>query len=93
MAACARVGIIAVACSMWLISTACAGQEVVPVKLQAFDLKNVRLLDGPWKIAQEANRRYLHYLDEDRLLWTFRHNAGLPTPGEPLGGWEATGRP
>ena len=24
-----------------------------------------------------------------QLLWTFRRNANLPTPGEPLGGWEA----
>jgi uncharacterized protein len=25
----------------------------------------------------------------DQLLWTFRRNAGLFTPGEPLGGWES----
>lgn len=74
----------------WLtLAAAVAAGEVVPVKLEAFDLQNVRLLDGPCKTAQEANRRYLHQLDEDRLLWTFRQNAGLPTPGEPLGGWEA----
>lgn len=57
--------------------------------VQPFDLKDVRLGDGVCRTAQEANRRYLHELDFDRLLWTFRKNAGLPTPGQPLGGWEA----
>lgn len=59
------------------------------VALEPFDLKDVRLLDGPFKVAQEANRRYLHLLDLDRLLYTFRSNAGLHAPGKPLGGWEA----
>ncbi|GAU32557.1 hypothetical protein TSUD_218150 [Trifolium subterraneum] len=27
-------------------------------------------------------------LDVDRLLWSFRKTAGLPTPGMPYGGWE-----
>ena len=57
--------------------------------LAPFDLKHVRLLDGPCKVAQEANRRYLHELDPDRLLHSFRQNAGLEAPGQPLGGWEA----
>ncbi|MBI3920830.1 MAG: glycoside hydrolase family 127 protein [Armatimonadetes bacterium] len=61
----------------------------VPIAIQAFDLNEVRLLEGPFKTAQEANRRYLHELDFDRLLWTFRKNAGLSAPGQPLGGWEA----
>jgi DUF1680 family protein len=65
-----------------------AGKKEVPMALQPFDLKDVRLGDGPCKAAQEANRKYLHLLDLDRLLYAFRQNAGLPTPGEPLGGWE-----
>jgi uncharacterized protein len=36
----------------------------------------------------EANRRFLHDLESDRLLHTFRLTAGLPTTAEPLGGWE-----
>lgn len=65
------------------------GQAVeAPMKLEAFELSQVRLLDGPCKVAQEANRRYLHALDSDRLLRGFRVNAGLDAPGEPLGGWE-----
>ncbi len=62
--------------------------ETVTMKLEAFDLKQVRLLDGPCKTAQEANRRYLHALDADRMLRNFRITAGLDAPGEALGGWE-----
>ncbi|MBI2301105.1 MAG: glycoside hydrolase family 127 protein [Armatimonadetes bacterium] len=61
----------------------------VPVAIEPFDLRDVQLTDGPCKTALEANRRYLLSIPNDRLLWTFRQNAGLPTAGEPLGGWEA----
>jgi hypothetical protein len=57
--------------------------------LQAFALGDVRLLDGPVKEAQAANLCYLRRLDLDRILHTFRANAGLDAPGEPLGGWDA----
>lgn len=57
--------------------------------LEPFDQRVVTLLDGPCKTAMETNQRYLLELDLDRLLYNFRVNAGLPAPGEPLGGWEA----
>ncbi|MHB8899931.1 MAG: beta-L-arabinofuranosidase domain-containing protein, partial [Thermoguttaceae bacterium] len=63
---------------------------VVPFQAYAFDLRQVRLLDGPFLHARELDRRYLLSLDPDRLLHTFRLNAGLPSPAQPLGGWEAT---
>jgi DUF1680 family protein len=53
-----------------------------------FDLKQVRLLDGPFKRAMELDRKYLHDLDSNRLLHMFRVTAGLPSLAEPLGGWE-----
>ena len=53
-----------------------------------FPLTDVKVHDARLVAAQEANRRYLHSLDEDSLLWTFRTNAGLPAPGKPFGGWE-----
>ncbi|MCH5376115.1 MAG: glycoside hydrolase family 127 protein, partial [Planctomycetes bacterium] len=62
--------------------------NVVPLAASAFDLRDVRLLDGPFKHAQDLDRRYLLSLDPDRLLHTFRLNAGLPSTAEPLGGWE-----
>jgi DUF1680 family protein len=57
-------------------------------KCSAFDLRQVRLLDGPFKRAMELDRKYLHDLDSDRLLHMFRVTAGLPSSAEPLGGWE-----
>lgn len=60
----------------------------VPLRAEAFDLRQVRLLDGPFKHAQELDRKYLLELDPDRLLHTFRLNAGLPSSARPLGGWE-----
>lgn len=59
------------------------------LKAFAFDIKQVRLLDGPLKQAMDLDRKYLMDLDVDRLLYSFRVNAGLPAPGEPYGGWEA----
>lgn len=57
--------------------------------LKEVPLQDVRLLEGSihWR-AQQTNLEYLLMLDVDRLLWSFRKNAGLPTPGTPYGGWE-----
>ena len=63
--------------------------EVVTRVIEPFPLTQVRLGDGPAKVGLERNKKYLLFLDPDRLLWTFRKQAGLPTPGEPCGGWEA----
>ena len=60
----------------------------VPLKVSAFPLRDVRLLDGPFKHAMELDRTYLLSLEPDRLLHTFRLNAGLRSSAEPLGGWE-----
>jgi len=63
----------------------------VDLKARPFRLSQVRLTDGYSKQAQEANRRYLHALDPDRLLHSFRVTAGLPSQARPLGGWESPG--
>ena len=39
--------------------------------------------------AQQTNLKYLLMLDVDSLVWSFRKNAGLPTPGTAYGGWES----
>jgi len=57
-------------------------------KVKPFPTSQVRLKDGPFKQGMEANRRYLLTLPEDRLLHTFRLNAGLLSSAAPLGGWE-----
>src|ERR1700728_2414555 len=62
--------------------------EKVPWKVRPFPLKQVRLGDGPCKVAMEADRQYLRSLPPDRLLHTFRINAAIASSAEPLGGWE-----
>jgi len=63
-------------------------REVVKFQARPFNLQQVELLDGPFKLAMERDRKYLHDLDADRLLHTWCINAGLPSDAEPLGGWE-----
>ncbi len=60
----------------------------VPLKVHSFQLRDVRLLEGPFKQAMELDKQYLLSLDVDSLLLNFRVNAGLPSPAKPLGGWE-----
>lgn len=54
-----------------------------------FNLRQVRLLDGLFKDAMEHDGDYLLRLDTDRLLYSFRVTAGLPTTATAYGGWEA----
>jgi DUF1680 family protein len=63
-------------------------KPVVPVQAFPFSLKNVRLLDGPFKAAMERDLGYMMSLDNDRLLHMFRVTAGLPSTAEAYGGWE-----
>ena len=58
-------------------------------RVEAFPLSQVRLLDGPFLEAQRRGVASLLRLDPDRLLHTFRLNAGLPSTVKPYGGWEA----
>ena len=60
----------------------------IDLKARPFGLRQVHLLDGPFKQAMDRNRTYLHDLESDRLLHTFRLNASLPSSVKPLGGWE-----
>ena len=65
------------------------GYEAVEWKAKPFPLRQVKLLYGPLREAQERNRVYLSMLPNDRLLHSFRLTAGLPSTAQPLGGWEA----
>ena len=55
--------------------------------LSEFDYGTVKLTGGPLK--QQYDRIHSAYLalDNDRLLRVYRERAGLPAPGEPMGGW------
>jgi DUF1680 family protein len=63
-------------------------KPAVPVEAYPFSLKNVRLLDGPFKTAMDRDLGYMSSLDNDRLLHMFRVTAGLPSTAEAYGGWE-----
>jgi DUF1680 family protein len=63
--------------------------DVTP-KASPFPMAQVHLLpNNTYHDSQEWNRGYMSRLDADRLLYTFRANAGLPVgSAKPLGGWE-----
>jgi DUF1680 family protein len=63
--------------------------DIAP-RVEPFPMTRVRLLpNSVFHDAQEWNRGYMARLPADRLLYTFRANAGLPTGSvQPLGGWE-----
>jgi hypothetical protein len=65
---------------------------VVALQAEPFPLQNVRLLEGPFRHAMELDRAYLLSLQPDRLLHSFRLNAGLPSTARPYGGWMTPGR-
>ena len=58
---------------------------------EAFHLSEVRLLDGPFKHAQDTNLEYLLELDPDRFLAPYLREAGLEPRAESYGNWENTG--
>jgi len=75
--------------SLLLALAASAAAPVTGPGASPFPLADVRILDGPFRDAQQRDLAYLMSLDPDRLLHTFRRNAGLPTTAKPYGGWEA----
>ena len=56
-----------------------------------FPLDQVRLLDGPFRKAQDNNIRYLMALEPDRLLAPYLEEAGLKPKAEKYGNWESSG--
>ena len=77
-----------------ILASVCGGAEVenvVPFKAEPFELSRVRLLDGPFKHAQDLEQEWLWELEPDRLLAWFRKEAGLTPKAEVYGGWENRG--
>jgi DUF1680 family protein len=58
---------------------------------QMIPLTSVRLLDGPFADAVNANRTYLLALEPDRLLAPFLREAGLEPRARTYGNWEGSG--
>jgi hypothetical protein len=68
-----------------------SGQTIKPkiqVKAYSFDLQDVKLLNSRFKDNMERDGKWLLSIDNDRLLHSWRVNAGMPTNAKPLGGWE-----
>jgi DUF1680 family protein len=63
------------------------GSVAITPPLATFPYSDVQLLDGPMKRQFEENHSRFLNLDDDRLLKVFRQVAGLPAPGEDMGGW------
>ncbi|WP_207433100.1 glycoside hydrolase family 127 protein [Sabulibacter ruber] len=60
-------------------------------KLQTFPLSSVRLLESPFRQAQQTDLSYILALDVDRLLAPFQKEAGIRPKAENYGNWENTG--
>src|SRR6202453_197185 len=78
------------ALAVWATANSAAagrGSVAVATPLAIFAYSEVKLLDGPMnRQFEETHARFLN-LDDDRLLKVFRQVAGLPAPGEDMGGW------
>jgi DUF1680 family protein len=55
--------------------------------LAQFNYGDVELLEGPLRHQFDTNHAAYAALNEDSLLKPFRQRAGLPSPGEEMGGW------
>src|SRR4051794_9645144 len=64
-------------------------QEQVPVKAYSFDLQDIKLLKSPFTENRDRDAQWLLSIDNNRMLHSFRVNAGIGTNAKPLGGWEA----
>jgi len=74
--------------AIWLSPALSSGQAV---RLQSFPVLSVRLLDSPFREAQQIDLAYMLALNPDRLLAPYLAAAGLPPQAENYGNWENTG--
>ncbi len=72
-----------------LAAAAATDKDLVAVTtpLTTFPYADVKLLDGPMKQQFDENHARFLNLDDDRMLKVFRQVAGMPAPGEDMGGW------
>src|SRR6266576_979015 len=69
----------------WAAAT--RGVVAINTPLTTFAYSDVELFDGPMKRQFDENHARFLNLDNDRLLKVYRQVAGLPAPGEDMGGW------
>jgi len=68
-------------------AAALAPALAAPPRLAQFNYADVSLLEGPMRQQFDTNHAFYRALDEDRLLKPYRLRAGLPAPGDDMGGW------
>src|SRR3954449_7444297 len=56
-------------------------------RLREFNYSDVTLTGGPLKAQYDWVHAHFLSLDNDRLLKVYRQRAGLPAPGDDMGGW------
>src|SRR5262252_9419260 len=73
----------------FLQATAATAIPSAPPKpdLTTFPYGSVTLLPGPLRRQFDDNHQFFLNLSEDRLLKIYRQRAGLPAPGDDMGGW------
>jgi uncharacterized protein len=57
------------------------------ILLEPFDFSGVKLRPSRWQRQYEQTRDFYFHISNDDILHGFRADAGLPAPGQPLGGW------
>ncbi len=72
-----------------LLAAAPAFATNAPPAVRPFDLADVKLLDGPFRDAQERDKGYILRVEVDRLMHWWRVNNGLPSAAQPYGEWKA----
>ncbi len=80
---------IIIALTVCLSTVSCIKQKTS--ELQPFNLEDVRLLDSPFKNAENIDKEYLKELDADRLLAPYQKEAGLEPVKPNYTNWENTG--
>jgi uncharacterized protein len=70
-----------------IASAAIGNEAAITPALNQFGYGDVELLEGPMRQQFDANHAFFLALNEDMLLKPFRERAGLPAPGNDMGGW------
>ena len=66
-------------------------KPVTPIRAWSFNLRDVKLLNSPFRHAMNRDSAYLLQIKPDRLLYRFHKHAGLPVKDSIYGGWEKDG--
>jgi DUF1680 family protein len=82
---------ILLACVLAVVVVSGSRRPPAIAQVTTFPLSQVRVLDGPFKHAQDLNIEYVRALEPDRLLSPYRVEAGLQPKAPKYPNWESTG--